>query len=97
MANDTSRNPWSIDTASATDLTTDWVNVRNLQWIGASAAAQECVVTDQNGQVIWRRLAQGANQDFETEFQGKYGRPINGFRVSTLGGGTLYVTFDVRG
>lgn len=93
MANDLTKNPWVVDTAAAGAILTAWADVRSIQWIGATTAGHEAVVQDQDGRVIWRRLAQGANQNFETEFEGRFGRRINGLIVPTLASGTLYITF----
>ena len=93
MANDTTRNPWIIDTASATAILTSWADVRSFQWIGATAAGHELVVQDQDGRVIWRRLSQGDNHIFESIYENRYGLGVNGLIVPTIGSGTLYITF----
>lgn len=93
MANDLTANPWVVDTPAAGAILTNWADLRSIQWEGATTAGHEAVVQDQSGRVIWRRLAQGANQNFDTEFEGRFGRPVNGLIVPTLGSGTLYLTF----
>ena len=93
MANDLTKNPWVVDTAGSAAILTDFAEVRSIQWIGATTAGHEAIVQDQSGQVIWRRLAQGANQNFDTEFEGRRGRLVNGLLVPTLASGTLYITF----
>lgn len=94
MANDLTRNPWVVDTASATAILTDWADVRSIQWIGATTSGHEAIVQDQNNVVLWKRASQGANQNFDTEFEGRWGRRVNGLLVPTLGSGTLYITFN---
>ena len=93
MANSLTKNPWTVDTASATAILSDWADVRSFQWIGATQANHELVVQDKDGRVLWRRLSQGANQDFETQFEGRFGQRVNGLLVPTIGSGTLYITF----
>ena len=93
MANSLTANPWVVDTAAAGAILTDWANLRSIQWEGATTAGHEAVVQDQSGRVIWRRIAQGTNQNFDTEFEGRFGRQVNGLIVPTLGSGTLYITF----
>ena len=98
MANDLSKNPWVVDTASATAILTSWAAVAQIQWIGATTAGHEAIIQDQDGRVLWRRLAQGANQNFETVYaeagqHGGRGRNVNGLLVPTLGSGILYITF----
>ena len=97
MPNSLTQNPWVVDTASATAILTSWAEVRSIQWIGATSSGHEAVVQDQGGRVFWRRLSQGSNQNFETEFQGKNGRLVNGLLVPTLTSGTLYITFARQG
>lgn len=93
MANDLLKNPWTVDTASATAILTDWANLRSIQWIGGTTAGHEAVIQDKDGRVLWRRLATGANQDFETVFPERLGHPVNGLLVPTLTSGVLYLTF----
>lgn len=94
MANDLTKNPFKVDTASGTPILTSWADLRSIQWTGATTAGHEAKVTDKDGTVIWQRFAQGANQNWDTEFQGRWGRRVNGLTVPTLGSGTLYFTFQ---
>ena len=100
MANDTTRNPWSVDTASATSLIAAGpadppreVRIRNIQWINPTVAGHEAIVADGYGRTIWLRVAAAIRENIESEFQGIRGRQIYGLRVPTLGSGTLYITF----
>ena len=101
MANDVTRNPWIIDTASATALIAAGteVKIRNITWVDPGAsAADEAVVADGSGRIIWRRVAAGANNYSAEEFHGIRGRTIDGLQVPTLAaGGTLYITFHQDG
>ena len=93
MPNSLTKNPWVVDTASATAISTEWVYIRSIQWIGGAVSGDEAVVADQNDRVIWRRLAQGANQDFETVWDNRMGGQADGLQVPTLTSGTIYITF----
>ena len=94
MANSLTLNPWVVDTPAAGAISTDYADVRSIQWVAPSAAAgNEAVVQDQSGRVIWRRVAAGTNTNFDTEFHGRWGRRVNGLLVPTLASGTLYITF----
>lgn len=82
-----------VDTADAAAILSDWADVRSIQWIGGTTAGHEAIVQDKDGRVLWRRLATGANQNFDTEFEGRFGRHVNGLLVPTLQSGILYITF----
>ena len=97
MANDLTKNPWVVDTASGTAILSDWADVRSIQWIGGTTAGHAAIVQDKDGTVIWRRLAAAVNANFDTEFQGRWGRRVNGLLVPTLDSGTLYITFAHEG
>ena len=97
MANDLTKNPWVVDTASGTAILTSFANVRSIQWVSpTSSVGDEAVVADQTGTVFWRKRAQGANTVYESEFVGFKGREMNGLLVPTLSSGTLYITFETR-
>ena len=95
MANDLTKNPWVIDTPSATNLTTVWTDVRGIRWVApSSVAGNEANVQDQNGNVIFRSLATGANTSVSEAFEAsRYGKHINGLRVPTLDSGIIYIDF----
>ena len=50
MANNTSVNPWILDTAGT--ITDDGVRIVSLHF-HPSAASEDCTVTDRAGNIIW--------------------------------------------
>ena len=93
MANDLKGSVWVVDTASATAILTSWARVRKIEWIGATTAGHEAIVQDQNSRVVFRRLAQGANQNLVEQYDGRFGISVNGLIVPTLTSGTIYIHF----
>src|SRR5687768_1517581 len=97
MANDLTGNPWIIDTASATPVTTDTVYVDFFEWvIGTDGVADDAlVVTDNKAtpDVEFAAFASGKNQTIEKNFAGSSmaSKECRGLIVSTLGRGKLYV------
>jgi hypothetical protein len=100
MANNLARNPWTLDTAGATPLTTKQLRIRKLRWVvtAAGAAADDCVIQDASGRETFRFV----NHDGTTQYQyeidfsdggagGIAGFPILGFILDTITRGTLYV------
>lgn len=86
MANDLSRNPWSLDTAAV--ITTDKVRVKSLRWYTKSATAGDDIsVEDAHGEKIWESVADGSNyveaQLIEEDFEG--------FELAVIDSGVLYV------
>lgn len=94
MANDLTKNPWIIDTAGATSTWTGPVHIRQMEWVPA-AAGDDLTVTDKNGNTIWsvtNALADGVAGKESIDLRGR--TPWQGFIVSAIGGGTLYVYLD---
>ena len=97
MANVLTDNPWVIDTAGSANLRTAWSDIRRILWVApGSVAGDEANVQDQNSNVIFRRLATGANTSVFEEYEERFGRPVNGLKVPTLGSGILYIFFATR-
>jgi hypothetical protein len=92
MANDLTTNPLVVDTAAATVLWTDYFKPKSVRWVGATTAGHAAEIQDQNGKVMYRAVADGANfiDDalIEREDPG-----WNGFKVPTLDSGKLYITY----
>lgn len=97
MANNVAANPWSIDTASGTNLADGEVHIRSIQWINPSAAGHVAQVADATGRVWWQRVSAASRENHETEFHGDIGRVMPGLRVPTIDSGTLFITFYVNG
>ena len=91
MANVLEGNPWLIDTASGTAITTERVRILGFRWVGASAAGHACIVTDSGGVTIWESLAAGSNYVESDTFP--VVRVYRGLTVPTLASGRLYVEF----
>ena len=98
MANDLSINPWMIDTASGTNVTTDDLFIRAIKWNPGSAgvAGDQAIVQDKNGKEIWRGDAQGANGEFllNPANAAMMGWKVAGLKVPTLGHGRLLIYFN---
>ena len=90
MANDTTVNPWKIDTASGTAITTDLVRVRGVRWVGATTAAHTAVIQNAAGKVMWTSVANAANY-VEADGLGMTGMNMQGMIVPTLASGILYI------
>jgi len=90
MPNDTSRRPWSLDTAAV--ITTDIMRIKKLRWIGGTTAGHVCRVEDNNGERIWESAANGANFVDESGFDDK-GEQFPGLEVATIDSGILYVHY----
>lgn len=92
MANDTTVNPWKIDTASATPLTTDLVRVKGFRWVGSTTAGHTAVVTNVATKTMWASVANAANY-VEADALGLNGLNMQGLVVPTLASGILYIEF----
>ena len=98
MANDLTGNPWVVDTASATPITTDDVFLDTIRWVGATTAGHQAIVKDNKGtpDTIYEGLASGANFIDERSFGAEYAGPrrvVGGLAVTTLSSGKLYIYF----
>lgn len=86
MANDTSRNPWALDSVGV--VTTDRIRVKSIRWYAKGASAGEDVqVEDNNGEIIFISVATGANYT-EAEL---IEEDFDGLEVAVIDSGTLYV------
>jgi hypothetical protein len=86
MANSLGTNPWVVDTVMATAYKAQ-VKISNVVWSEQAAAGDQLVIKDQNGNVIIDIKCNTANT-YET--LGSLGW-VNGFQVTTIGSGKLYV------
>ena len=86
MANNINGNPWVIDTAAV--IMTDPVHVKRMTW-QEPTAADDLTIVDNAGGTIWdeNALAGGAGIAYDKEV----GILANGFNLSVIDGGTLYV------
>ena len=96
IANDLTGNPWVVDTASATPITTDDVFLDTIRWVGATTAGHQAIVKDNKTSpaTVYEGLANGANFIDERSFGAEYAGPrrvVGGLAVTTLGSGKLYI------
>lgn len=97
MANDLTKKPWFVDTASGTNLTNDEVVIDRIVCIGdANAAGDAAIISDGSGKTIARFRATGANFHDEQEFYSSKrniaSARFTGLRVPTLTSGMqLYI------
>lgn len=91
MANDLTKNPWVIDTVGATSQFIGPVYINSMRWV-PTAAGDDITVTDKNGNTIWtvtNALTGGVAGTLSIDLRDQ--PPYQGFIVSAMGGGTLYV------
>ena len=86
MANDLTGNPWVIDTAAV--ITTGPATVLKSEW-QEPTAADDLTILDNGGNTIYddNAIAGGSGIRLEVKIAGQ----MNGFNVSVIDGGTLYV------
>ena len=58
---DLTKNPWIVDTASGTAITTDDIRMKSIRWVGATTAGHTATIKDRAGRVKWTSVAAGAN------------------------------------
>lgn len=98
MANDLTKNPWFVDTASGTNLTDNEVVLSKIECVGdASTSGDAAIVANGTGRTITRFRANGANFKDEVMFAAGPGIASarhTGLRVPTLTTGMqLYIHF----
>ena len=92
MGNDLTGNPLIIDTAFAGSEITDWdgpVHVISAEW-QEPTAADDLTITDNSGTTIYddNAIAGGTGIRLDVKIGGV---TYNGFNVTVIDGGTLYV------
>ena len=94
MANDLTGNPWIIDTAFDSTEIADWngpVRVQLMRW-QEPTADDDLTITDNSGTTIFDENALAGGTGISTEWGfGGNGVVFNGFNVTVIDGGTLYV------
>lgn len=97
MANDLTKKPWFIDTASGTNITNDEVVIDRIVCVGdASAAGDAAIIQDGSGKTIARFRATGANFKGEERFYNTQrdiaASRFTGLKIPTLTSGLqLYI------
>ena len=84
-------NPWVIDVAGATILTTRRLKITGIRWIGATTAGHRVVITDGEGDRIWSSEASRAN--YVEAYDPRSERLYTGLAVPTLDSGYVEVEF----
>lgn len=87
MSNDLTQDPYIIDTAAATVLSTDNLYIKSIRWVGGTTAGHTAIIHDQKSNIIWSSVASGANY-VESEIIEQW---IDGLIVPTLASGVLYI------
>jgi hypothetical protein len=88
MANDTTGNPWSLDTAGV--IQTRPLTIKSMEWNSPTTDTHTLDVTDNAGHKIWAKtaIAGGSGIDYAWE---KSDVSFKGFNLVTIDSGTLYV------
>jgi hypothetical protein len=93
MSNDLTQNPWVVDTASATPITSDAVRVAKFRWVGGTTAGHECKITNAAGTaILFSSFAAGANHVDEQTHE-IHTLFAAGLAVPTLASGKVYIYF----
>lgn len=87
MANDLTADPYIIDAAAATVLSTINLYIKSIRWVGGTTAGHTAIIHDKNSNVIWSSVASGANY-VESEIIEQW---VDGLIVPTLASGVLYI------
>ncbi|MFQ5640832.1 MAG: hypothetical protein ACE5IR_22870 [bacterium] len=101
MANDITKDPIVIDTASASNITTKTFSVHAIRLVSPSATAGDTyVVQDKNGNLKWDTVAvNNAPLVEHTHVADGYGEPLifEGLKVPTLANGkiSLYISSPI--
>lgn len=95
MANDITKCPLVIDTASGTAVLTHAIRIKKIRWVNGTTAGHTAVIQDQNSNLFWESIASGANYVEESDFTHDESQRnvINGLKVPTLGSGKLEIYF----
>lgn len=84
MPNIVNKNPLIIDTAGATLLWATSVWIDAIRWVSPTGTA---IVQDESSHTIWEAAAADTDlNQMETRIRAR-----GGFKVTTLGGGRLYI------
>lgn len=87
MANFFGVNPWVVDTVMAAPAGPNPVLIRNIVWTDQTAAGDQLVIKDANGNTILDIKASAANI---VQTLGNFGW-VSGLQVTTLTSGKVYI------
>lgn len=90
MANVYGLRQWILDTTGV--ITTDRIRIRKLEWV-PNATNDDLAIVDNNSEALWTvtNALTGGRAGLEVLDFGGNGQDFEGFNLTTLGGGTLYV------
>lgn len=93
MSNNIDGNPYILDTASSSLVSSRRLRIQSIRWVSASAGAGDAV-TVQNalGQVLWSSAATGSNYVEAQNWPIESPLVADGLKVPTLGSGSLYIS-----
>ena len=86
MADDLTGGIWEIDSVGI--KSTSSVYIERIAWKNASLAGHTVRIVDQSGKLIWEHFAPGAIANTSEPI----GKSYQGFQVTALSSGKLYVT-----
>ena len=92
MSNDTTGNPWTLDTAAT--IKTTPLRVMAMEWRPVTAAGDDLSVTDNGGSEVWTEKAIAVDSNGEISYNwplNAQGASVNGFTLTTIDSGTLRV------
>ena len=79
---------YKVSAAGATIIATGNLTVKSVRWVGATTAAHGLVIQDSASNELFKSTASGANYVEESILDRRW---WNGFKVTTLGSGDVYV------
>ena len=88
MANDTTGNPWALDTAGV--IQTRPVTIKSMTWNSPTTDTHTCIVQDNAGHKIWTETALAGGTGINYEWN-KQDITFAGFDLNTIDSGILYV------
>lgn len=88
MANNLTKNPIIIDTASNDMVDTKNHTVVGIRWVNATTASHTAVIQNADGVVVWSCAATGAGYTHESLIRQYW---TGGYKVPTLASGILYI------
>ena len=91
MANDTTGSVWTLDTPGV--ITAAPVYVRKIRWT-PTTSGHDILIVDNGSANVWKLKALAGNADQAIEYEREINGYVNGFNLSTLDSGTVYV--DVK-
>jgi len=84
---------WVCDTAGTAAVTNETVYVDGVRWVGSTTDADQAVIKNVvNDDIVWEaKLDESNNNAGMTHDSHVKFRCLNGFKVTTLSNGTLYI------